>query len=109
MYCMKIFQIGEKYLSFRGEEFTCSVDVRDALSLSANPNVANPALTVPFGGKGTSEVLSAKCTSSNAKLTLDAAVSVCSVCCGGESVDVDPDGDCVEDMIVVRLEFLKMV
>ncbi|GJU49092.1 hypothetical protein Tco_1218647 [Tanacetum coccineum] len=60
MYCMKIFQIGEKYLSFNGEEFTSSVEVRDGLSLSAKPNVANPALTVPLGERDIKELLSVR-------------------------------------------------
>ncbi|GJS32016.1 hypothetical protein Tco_0530398 [Tanacetum coccineum] len=60
MYCMKIFQIGEKYLSFNGEEFTSSVEVRDGLSLSDKPNVANPALTVPLRGTGTTVLLSVR-------------------------------------------------
>ncbi|GJW04085.1 hypothetical protein Tco_1562941 [Tanacetum coccineum] len=60
MYCLKIFQIGKKYLSFNGEEFISSVEVRDGLSLSAKPNVANPALTVPLGGRGTADLLSVR-------------------------------------------------
>ncbi|GKD34368.1 hypothetical protein Tco_1249877, partial [Tanacetum coccineum] len=59
-YYMKIFQIGEKYSSFNGEEFTSSVEVRHGLSLSAKPNVANPALTVPSGGRGTTDLLSVR-------------------------------------------------
>ncbi|GJQ90870.1 hypothetical protein Tco_0002009 [Tanacetum coccineum] len=46
-----------KYLSFNGEEFTSSVEVRDSLSLSAKPKVANPALTVPLRGRGTTDLL----------------------------------------------------
>ncbi|GKD75748.1 hypothetical protein Tco_1334030 [Tanacetum coccineum] len=60
MNCIKIFQIGEKYLSFNGKEFTSSVEVRDGLSLSANLNVANPALTVPLGGRGIADLLSVR-------------------------------------------------
>ncbi|GJT83630.1 hypothetical protein Tco_1057972 [Tanacetum coccineum] len=62
MYCIKILQIGEKYLIFSGEELTSSWGkkgvLRDGLSLSAKPKVANPALTVPLEGRGTTVSLS---------------------------------------------------
>ncbi|GJX09256.1 hypothetical protein Tco_0199115 [Tanacetum coccineum] len=45
---------------FNGDEFISSVEVRDDLSLSAKPNVANPALMVPLGGRGIADVLSVR-------------------------------------------------